>query len=567
MTASDSNSNDKVVDQGVTIIMTFPSWSLSSTAIILTSATAATAVGGFYLVKYTRKRLRSKWLQDEEYKERKSMLLTMDDDDGDESDGDNGKEGKHGASGPVQSLPGIIEHFRELELTAQSTIFESNRRRTTSYYEKAREAHLQSLVPGVTSYSKLLDKRRNELSRLRFYYTQGKKSLRTVVVMCDAPTQQLLVEARQRILAPLHYSWDIYTKGVWVPSLNVIPKHDMHVTIAVPWWWHTIKENNAELSRTLALRLKHALLVDFHHPFLIELERIVLLGGKTLVALWRTVGERTILDRDTNEEVTLVDRHSTDIDPMVRLRREIVHCFTTEREEYRTKPLTHHHHKQQLSADLANAAALAAATIPSDLGDPSPVSPLAQNRPDVMSRSNSLPTPDTTSPSKMPAPPPPIPKPNAIQAAERRHTIELKTPGLGSGDGFIHTTLCRLPLDCLSSDDVELEPIHRLCREATATYAGHRMLIRGFRLLETTCKGGESNPCTAPLFDETIVAPTKAMVDTSGNVHSVLPSAISRDNLASTANAIPEERNAMTIGAIQAMTTGGGLEGLFQQPL
>jgi hypothetical protein len=28
-----------------------------------------------------------------------------------------------------------------------------------------------------------------------------------------------------------------------------------------------------------------------------------LLGGKTLAALWRTVGERTVLDRNTGDEV------------------------------------------------------------------------------------------------------------------------------------------------------------------------------------------------------------------------------------------------------------------------
>ena len=74
---------------------------------------------------------------------------------------------------------------------------------------------------------------------------------------------------------------------------------------------------------------------------------------------------------------------------------------------------------------------------------------------------------------------------------KRQNTIEDKTPGLGQGDGFIHTTLCRLPLDCLSPHDVELEEIHRLCREATATYCGHRMVISKFRFLETTGRGGE----------------------------------------------------------------------------
>ena len=99
------------------------------------------------------------------------------------------------------------------------------------------------------------------------------------------------------------------------------------------------------------------------------------------------------------------------------------------------------------------------------------------------------------------------------------------------------------------------------------------MLIHKYRFLETTAKGGDSNPCTAPLYDEVIVAPTKVMVDTSGNVRSVLPSLVSRDNLAAgnglAGSAIAEERNASTIGAINPVDTGGGgrLEGLFQHPV
>lgn len=80
---------------------------------------------------------------------------------------------------------------------------------------------------------------------------------------------------------------------------------------------------------------------------------------------------------------------------------------------------------------------------------------------------------------------------------KRQNTIELKTPGMGQGDGFIHTSLARLPLDCLSQHDVELENIHRLCREATATYCGHRMVVSKFRFLETTGRGGEVSYCSS----------------------------------------------------------------------
>ena len=87
-------------------------------------------------------------------------------------------------------------------------------------------------------------------------------------------------------------------------------------------------------------------------------------------------------------------------------------------------------------------------------------------------------------------------------------------------DGFIHTTLARLPLTCLSTHDVELAPIHRLCREATATYCGHRLVVNKFRFLETVGAGGESNPCVDPTFDETIAAPPRFEVNgTTGGVH------------------------------------------------
>ena len=319
----------------------------------------------------------------------------------------------------------------------------------------------------------------------------------------------------------MNYSWDMYDKGVWIPEINMIPNEDMHVTVACPWWWHTIREGNHELNNDLSIRLKQALVIDFHHPFFIELERIVLLGGKTLVALWRTVGERVVEDVDSNNTIVVCDRHATEIDPMVRLRREIVDCFTNDQHEHNLRPLTHQHRKQ---TDTSNATAEA--------------TPAA----------------------------PPIPKP---QAVNRTHTIEAKTPGLGSGDGFIHTTLCRLPLECFSTEDVELEPIHRLCREATATYSGHRMLVNKFRFVETTGEGGDSNPCKNPLFDFTIEAPLRVVPrnasTTDGSGDMMAPSTSNRSNIGGELSNI--ERNALTTGRAldlklqgRAVTTGRPLD-------
>ena len=100
---------------------------------------------------------------------------------------------------------------------------------------------------------------------------------------------------------------------------------------------------------------------------------------------------------------------------------------------------------------------------------------------------NDIPTTSTHTSDTLPPTPS---RPNGRPPLTREHSIELKTPGLGSGDGFIHTTLCRLPLDCLSNDDVSLAQVHRLCRELTHTLSGHRMVISKFRFLETVGRGG-----------------------------------------------------------------------------
>ncbi|VEU45066.1 unnamed protein product [Pseudo-nitzschia multistriata] len=491
-------------------------------------AAIALTCGGIWALRRREKHLRSRWIEAEEPKR---------------SDSENAGQSLYEYS--------VIEHFKSLELGSQSTILEANRRRTTSYYEKAREAHEQSLVLGIPNYSTLLEKRRKDLNRLMFYHNEGKKSLRTVIVMLDQSSQRVLSEARQKILQPLNYSWDIYSKGVWIPEINIIPKEDMHVSIACPWWWHTIREGNDELNKDLSNRLKQALVIDFHHPFFLELERIILLGGKTLVALWRTVGERMVVE---NGAYTVCDRHATSIDPMIRLRREIVDCFTNEEHEYNFHPLTHQHRAESMNKQGQ------------------------QEGTKLESNPNGTQGGGIEQAIDDSGAQPPIPgKPGKMK---RRHTIELKTPGLGSGDGFIHTTLCRLPLDCLSTQDVELEPIHRLCREATATYSGHRMLVHEFRFLETTGAGGDSNPCTSPLFDETMAAPSKVVYKQStlgARCTSDSFEGASRENSGDgRSNA---ERNALTTGhahnltlrrnaasATAPQTAVGGIEGLFEPP-
>jgi hypothetical protein len=143
-----------------------------------------------------------------------------------------------------------------------------------------------------------------------------------------------------------------------------------------------------------------------------------------------------------------------------------------------------------------------------------------------------------------------IPKPSPIK--ERQNTIELKTPGMGQGDGFIHTTLARLPLNCLSPSDVSLDKVHRLCREASATLSGHRMVVSKFRFLETTGCGGESNPCCAPIFDESMEAPSRVHVDRAG-----APSEIENMHVQ-----IVNEAS-WTVGAVAATVERPPMAGLF----
>uniref|UniRef100_A0A7S3P595 Uncharacterized protein n=1 Tax=Amphora coffeiformis TaxID=265554 RepID=A0A7S3P595_9STRA len=214
-----------------------------------------------------------------------------------------------------EAIHSMLHHFEALQLDPETTVEEANKRRTTTYYLKAREAHARKNVRGVKSYGQLLELRHEHVERTLRYSNMGTHSHRTVVVMCDASTSALLDEARQMILAPLKYSHDLRTRGAWIPKLDMLPPEDMHVTVAIPWWWHTMREGNYQLSQELASRFRQTLFLKFHHPFQVELQRIVLLGGQTLVALWRCVGERV-----TEEGHVVYDRHGECVDPFVRLR-------------------------------------------------------------------------------------------------------------------------------------------------------------------------------------------------------------------------------------------------------
>lgn len=412
-------------------------------------------------------------------------------------------------------LPSIIAHFTDFQLDYGATVEEANKKRTTKYYELTRAAHNYDLVPAVRSYLRLRNRREEELKRIYSFRGQN-KSHRTVVAMADTVTAELLCEARDEILKPLNYSHHQSTQGAWIPKESIQDEQDMHVTIAIPWWWHGIRPGNQALSQELMSRFRQAVLLEFHHAFQLELERIVLLGGKVLVALWRTVGSRGAPD-----DFIIFDRHGEGLDPVVKLRRDIVKCFTSEESNLRIGqlPLTYsHRHFEDTTVSTP-------------------------------SKKKEKASGDKTTKTSFAEEPPKRPK------LKRSNTIEMKSPGLGDHDGFIHTTLARLPIDCLSMNDIELEPIHRLCREATATYCGHRMVVSKFRFLETTGEGGESNPCLAPIFDEYVEAPPRVEVGSSGGIEESID--LHSEKII--------DRSA-TIGNLPPMEKKPSMDGLFDIP-
>jgi hypothetical protein len=333
----------------------------------------------------------------------------------------------------------------------------------------------------------------------------------------------------------------------------MLPPDNLHVTIAIPWWWHTVREGNHQLSKELVARFRQGLLTEHHHAFQIELERFVLLGGKTLVALWRTVGSR-----EGGDNYIIFDRHGEGQDPMVKLRRDIVKCFSEET-PWGQPPLTYSHlYWEEEKAD--------------NVGTP--------NEEEEEKKDDHQPAQTQMNPSSSMEPRHQRQPPR--RKMKRRNTIEWKSPGLGDHDGFIHTALARLPLDCLSMSDVDLSQIHRLCREATATYAGHRMVISKFRFLETVGEGGESNPCIRPIFDETVEAPPRVRIGVTGaieqdaNLYSG-PTATSGGHRRGhsrgsgsngTFQFLVDDRMVRhaTIGAVPAVESKLSLNGLFDDP-
>ena len=76
--------------------------------------------------------------------------------------------------------------------------------------------------------------------------------------------------------------------------------------------------------------------------------------------------------------------------------------------------------------------------------------------------------------------------------------------------------------------------------------------VSKFRFLETTGAGGESNPCTDPIFDETIESPIRVEVGIDG--------AMTEQRDLHVGNSV--ERSS-TIGALPNIPSRAAIEGLF----
>ena len=182
----------------------------------------------------------------------------------------------------------------KLRFSEGITVRRANVLRTASYAAKEMEAMSIASVE-ATPRRELLETRRAQLAAILRYHTKGVKSHRTVVALLDAETAQLLDEARECALAALRAgnagrcitSRLDDTRGLWVPALNLLPRGDLHITVCTPWWWHTMGADRAALSKSMAHRWMQTLHLGRHVPFVVELDRIILLGGRTLVACFK----------------------------------------------------------------------------------------------------------------------------------------------------------------------------------------------------------------------------------------------------------------------------------------
>lgn len=62
--------------------------------------------------------------------------------------------------------------------------------------------------------------------------------------MLDDESALLLTQVRDTITAVYDSSSDLDTRGCWIPQQNIIPTSDLHVTVATPWWWHSLPDGD-----------------------------------------------------------------------------------------------------------------------------------------------------------------------------------------------------------------------------------------------------------------------------------------------------------------------------------
>jgi len=170
-----------------------------------------------------------------------------------------------------------------------------------------------------------------------FMAAEGETQL-SVSVRLEPSLRSKLVRARGDILDTLCDAGaaerEDITSPVWIPSCAIIPEEDLHITLCLPRKWRTAMspENKQRMAMVMdEVSMRHA-------PFAVELDRVVLLPGGALLALFRL--------EDCSRPVE---------DPMVALRLDILKGVLT---------------KELAFFQLAEGASVEATHLAHDEGDP-----------------------------------------------------------------------------------------------------------------------------------------------------------------------------------------------------
>jgi len=339
----------------------------------------------------------------------------------------------------------------QVTLGPESSVDEANTVRMTDYFGKDEGSRSsRPAIPGCDDLplEELQQLRTDSLAQtMRFHKVQ---SHRTVVVPLTGNISGMLEECRQDILAtlcaeagqPLSELHNAATARVWTAEPNLIPKEHMHITMAIPMFWHEVEPievANAK-NRRMVEMWRRVLAVQKHQSFEVEIDRVVFLGGSVLLALWRTVGVR-----ENVEGYRVVDRSSPALDPVNSLRGDLVRTFLDAGLTYRALMDANKDTEEQKA----------------DVG---------------MLRTNTI-----------------------AQRSPQGGFIHTSLARLARAP----STEQQAPF-WLNRDNLDLTKVYSKCSEWSIKLSGHRMIVDKFWFLETDGAGGDADPVEQPRFMETI---------------------------------------------------------------